>query len=106
MQAGLKQQDTSLPAVSTDWQLKDIGDLSNDGNADVLWRDTSGKLILWEMSNGTKIKEDPLDQVSTDWHLQAIGDFNKDGKADLLWRNDSGRTELWTLDGTIANNAL
>ncbi|MFJ6278699.1 chitobiase/beta-hexosaminidase C-terminal domain-containing protein [Arthrobacter subterraneus] len=74
-------------------------DFSGDGNADVLARDTSGRLWLYA-SNGTGGWQ-PREQVGTGWNtitsIVAPGDFNGDGNADVLGRDTSGA--LWLYRG-------
>src|SRR6202034_865543 len=67
-------------------------DFNGDGYADILWRDTSGDLAIWEM-NGTTIlnpSNSGLGSVPTAWSIVGQRDFNGDGNADILWRDNSG----------------
>jgi hypothetical protein len=41
----------NLPAT---WSLAGTGDFDGDGNADLLWLDTSGNIAMWFM-NGTTV---------------------------------------------------
>jgi len=74
-------------------------DLGGDGKADIVIRNTSGQLYLYEMDgnirNGSNIGA--LDPV---WSVVAIADLGGDGKGDLVLRNTStGQLYLWEMDG-------
>ena len=86
------------------WTIVGIGDFTDDGNADVLWRNTStGENYLYPM-NGTAIlgTEGYLRTVpDQNWKVQATGDYDGDGKADILWRHgSSGENYVYFMDGT------
>jgi hypothetical protein len=72
----------------------------NNGDADVLWRDTSGNVGIWLM-NGTKIvSSSVLGNVPTTWSVVGTGDFNGDSFGDILWRDTSGNLGIWFMNGT------
>jgi endoglucanase len=77
------------------------GDYNADDNSDVLWRNDSGQVYVWEM-NGLQIQTEGSvvhAAVPRDWHIQASGDFDADGRSDLFWRHDSGQVYLWEMNG-------
>jgi hypothetical protein len=75
-------------------------DLSGDGDADVLWRHSSGLLCIWLM-NGANISTNLCPgSVGLDWSVQGFGDFDGDGRADVLWRHSSGTVCFWLMNGT------
>jgi len=80
-------------------------DFNGDGISDVLFRNNSGSVAVWEL-NGSHIDLNAtVGSVGSNWHEAGIGDFNGDGKADLLWRNDQGGVAMWQMDGNhIASN--
>ena len=91
------------------WQVQAVGDLDDDGNADIVWRRTgagpdAGAMFLWRMDGTTVVGGTYLDSISADWQIQRVADFNGDGKADILWRNvgtgpDKDNLYLWLMDG-------
>ena len=101
--------------VPADWQIAGIGDFGGDGNADILWQNTSGQLALWQMDGANLINGGAVAggaAVSADWHIAAVQDFNGDVKNDILWRNDSGAVAEWNMNdtaiasvGTVAGGA-
>jgi IPT/TIG domain/FG-GAP-like repeat/FG-GAP repeat len=81
-------------------------DFDGDGMSDVLWRDTSGNVAIWEM-NGTSISNlatSFVSQVPVAWSIVGTGDFNGDGKSDVLWRDTSGNFSIWEMNGTSVLN--
>jgi hypothetical protein len=94
-------------APTANWSVAGVGDFNADGNADLLWRDSSsGALVEWLMKGssiigsgsvtlgGTPVNPDPS------WHMVEIGDFNGDARADILWRNNNGSLAEWFMKGT------
>ncbi len=91
------------------WTIQGVGDFTGDGNADILWQNsTTGAVNLWEMDGSTIVSNDYISAVtpSSDWKMQFLGDFNGDGKTDILWQNSAtGAVDLWIMNGsTITSN--
>jgi hypothetical protein len=80
-------------------------DFNGDGMSDVLWRDTSGNVAIWEM-NGTSILNQAtsfVSQVPLVWSIVGSGDYNGDGKSDIVWYN-GGNVAIWEMNGTTILN--
>ena len=74
-------------------------DLTGDGKADILWRNTmNGDLYLFASSPGAVAAPgQDLGIVGSNWHVDRVADFTGDGVADILWRNyGNGDSYLWT----------
>jgi FG-GAP-like repeat len=99
---GLQTAGEGRVAVNTnDWHIQGVSDFNGDFNSDILWRQDTGQVFIWEM-NGLQIKEEgspPHALVTNDWHIEGTGDFDGDFKSDILWRHDSGQVYLWEMDG-------
>jgi uncharacterized protein (DUF2141 family) len=81
-------------------------DFNDDGFSDILWRDTSGNVAIWEMNGTTVINQNSsfVSNVPGQWAIVGQRDFNGDGKADLLWRDNSGNVAIWEMNGTTILN--
>jgi FG-GAP repeat len=66
---------TFVGNVSTVWTILSTGDFNGDGKSDILWRDPSGNVAIWEM-NGTNLLNPTasfVGNVSTVWTIQPLG---------------------------------
>jgi len=82
------------------------GDFNGDGKSDILLRDTSGDIAIWEM-NGTTIlnpNSAGVGNLSAAWSVAETGDFNGDGYSDILWRDTSGDIAIWYMNGTTVTS--
>jgi hypothetical protein len=99
---------TSVAGVSYPlWTIIGLGDFNGDGYADILWRDNTGDLAIWEMM-GTQVINSGATFVATitGWSVSGIGDFNGDGKSDVLWTDGSGNYAIWEMNGTQLLNSV
>ena len=87
---------TALFAVATEICCEDF---NGGGQADILWRDVSGAVALWQMNGTTLGAASIVGIASGDWTIVGAGDFNGDGKADILWRKADGTLGIWLLNG-------
>ena len=69
-----------------------IGDSTNDGQSDILWRNVNGANVIWPGGNAPGYWLAPLDNG---WHVAGIGDFTNDGQSDILWRSINGDNVIW-----------
>ncbi|WP_306300587.1 VCBS repeat-containing protein [Streptomyces sp. NRRL B-24572] len=84
------------------WQVYNLlagpGDLSGDGKSDLLARDTSGVLWLYQ-GNGAGTGLASRIKVGSGWgaynRILGAGDFSGDGRADVVVRDGSGNLYLY-----------
>ncbi|MFJ5830251.1 N-acetylmuramoyl-L-alanine amidase [Streptomyces sp. NPDC093089] len=93
--------------VGTGWQtynsIVSTGDLTGDGKPDVMGRDTTGALYLY---NGTGVASKPFGprlKIGTGWQtyntILGPSDLNKDGRPDVIARDGSGALWLYANNG-------
>ncbi|MDB6024568.1 MAG: hypothetical protein JWM68_791 [Verrucomicrobiales bacterium] len=85
-------------AMGLGWQIAGTGDFNGDGQTDIVWQHTTGRVVVWNMDGTTFINAVSLrtgPPASTGWRIRGVADFNLDGKTDLLWENQDGRTSFW-----------
>jgi len=59
---GVLNPDTAgVGNVPTTWSIVGTGDFNGDGKWDILWRDTSGNVAIWEMNGTTVLNPDTAD---------------------------------------------
>lgn len=92
------------PSFQVPTSVAKNGDHNNDGNADILWRNTNngnGQNALWEQNGGLRLSNSAVPQVSdTDWEIVGDGDYDGDGDQDMLWRNATNDNKaFWLMDG-------
>jgi hypothetical protein len=85
------------------------GDYDGDGNADILWRDTStGFNWIYFMNGATIVDALGVNIVSgTDWAIVGNGDYDGDGDSDILWRNGStGQNWMYLMNGATISSSV
>jgi hypothetical protein len=87
----------SLGTVSPSWQIEGTGDFSGNGEAGILWRNSSsGGVELWNPNGSGGFTYDSLGVVNPSWQIAGTGDCSGNGEDSILWRNSSsGSVELW-----------
>jgi Tol biopolymer transport system component len=75
--------------VPAAWSIQGVGDLDDDGRADILWQDSHGALHAWYM-DGTRIAFETSPGTLAGWSVEGVRDLDGDGRADLVWRHPSG----------------
>jgi hypothetical protein len=93
-------------AVSTNWDIAGVKDMTGDGQPDLVWQNTvTGDRGVWPMNrttwNGVWV---PLPAIGSQWDIAAVADVNGDDRADLTWQNIvTGDRGFWPLEGTSWN---
>jgi ELWxxDGT repeat protein len=74
-------------------------DFNADGKSDLLWQNSSGEVVIWELNGTSVLRSASLGNPGPSWHVKATGDFNGDGFSDILWQNDDGSVAIWEMNG-------
>ena len=75
MQGGLRDGNVTLPEASTAWSVLGIDDFNDDGTDDILWRQTDGALVAWEMSNMAIGATPSYAASAPEWTPLRVGEF-------------------------------
>lgn len=100
---------SSFPGVANGslagWKLIGAADLNGDGNADLIWQNSStGDISYWAMSGVNLVGIGSFPGVASGsvagWQLAATADLNGDGHPDLIWQNlSTGNVNFWLMNG-------
>jgi hypothetical protein len=74
-------------------------DFNGDARSDILWRDTSGDVVLWLLNGSQIISSGGLGTIPTTYSIVGQRDFDGSGNADILWRDSNGDLALWVMNG-------
>ena len=75
-------------------------DFNGDGASDLLWRNASGGVVVWDSNGSGGFTSKSLGTFASAWRIEATGDFNGVGKAGLLLRNVNGAVQIKVANGT------
>ena len=50
------------------WHALGTGDFNGDGRADILWQNSSGQVVTWEMNGTSLISSNSLANPGPTWH--------------------------------------
>ncbi|OLT61117.1 Ig-like domain-containing protein [Moorena bouillonii] len=92
------------------WQMQGAGDLDNDGDADILWRNTQNQDVYYWRMEGSEYVESVLIAslpISGEWEVRGTMDFDNNNFDDVLLRNGTtGQNEIWLMNQTGLQEAV
>ena len=95
---------------SATWNYAGAADFDNDGDADILLRNSdTGEWRAFTMENGNITGSHGFNLYkSLTWSIQGIADYDKDGDADVLMRDANGSWKIFAVqDGQVSSiNAI
>ena len=59
----------SLGNPGPSWHVMGIGDYNSDGKSDVLFQNTSGEVVIWEVNGTSVIATASLGNPGPTWHV-------------------------------------
>jgi hypothetical protein len=96
---------------SFNWKPIAVGDVNDDGHADVLWWNRYSRIVSAWLLDGaghmlTRLDLDwrceggTLGTCAGEWRPVGLGDLNGDGHQDLMWYDSTtGEVSTWLLNG-------
>lgn len=93
--------------VNTTWRVRGLADFNDDGNDDILWRNSStGQLAYYFLDGAFLVDADViLQNPGTSRTVEQIGDIDGDGDPDLVIRTVGGNTVFgWIMDGVTVES--
>jgi hypothetical protein len=51
------------------WHIISVGDFNHDGRSDILWQNSSGDVVTWEMNGTSVIGGASLANPGPTWHV-------------------------------------
>lgn len=96
--ATILQSGTINNVPSDAWIVLGAADFDGDGNDDILWRNTDGRVYVYRMDGLTILSAELVSELQSVGPIVAFGDFDGDGDADVLSRAGSSTVHLLTYD--------
>ena len=81
-------------------------DFNGDGQQDLLWHHTDGRVVVWLMNGAASSSSLTLRAAGAGWTATHVADFNGDGMSDIVWRHTDGRVELTHMNGTAVTSTV
>ena len=94
--------------VGSPWSIVGSGDMNSDGNADIVWHNSStGETQVWHLdrhrvtARATVLSENnSASRVGLPWRIVGIARLEGNPTPDIVWYNGSTReTQIWQMDG-------
>ncbi len=87
-----------IGTASNTWAVVGVGKFFGaNSKADILWRNTDGSLVIWQMNGATIQNVVPVGPVGNEWAVAGVGDFDNSGTTDILWRHQNGAVAVWLM---------
>jgi hypothetical protein len=87
----------------TGWRVAAVGDLNNDGQADIVFQNSStGNLFVWNMRGVVQVGGGFTNPANpgAGWNVAGLADIETDGRLEILFQNgNSGDLAYWVMSG-------
>jgi hypothetical protein len=91
-----------LPQTGKNWKVKNLFDINNDGNSDIIWSNKiTGENAIWLLNSNGIIEKGinlPNTGVNSNWNIIGVNNYDNDKQGEILWRDQvNGDTHIWKL---------
>ena len=62
-------------AIALVAEVEGVEDFDSDSDADILWRHTDGRVVMWEMEDGAYVINHNFGVVANTWQIKGTGEF-------------------------------
>jgi hypothetical protein len=76
MEGGAFVVNHNLPIVPTNFAIAGTEDFDSDGDSDILWRNTDGLTVTWEMEGGNLLQTHNFGVVAPGLQIRGTGEFD------------------------------
>lgn len=88
---------TTPMTMTADWKVEGIGLFDGTGRQGIVWRSSTGSIVVWSMNGLNSPTATVLGNVSTSYSIAGLGDFDGNYRSDILFRN-GGSHFVWFTD--------
>jgi hypothetical protein len=93
--------------VNLNWQVRALADLNDDGNADIVWRNSStGQLAYYFLDGAFLVNTGVIVQnPGTSRNVESVVDIDGDSKPDIVFRAVNGNSvTAWIMNGVTVSS--
>ncbi|MEY4118149.1 MAG: hypothetical protein RLZZ116_1477 [Planctomycetota bacterium] len=77
-----------------------LADLSNDGSSDIVFRHTSGDIVVWDMDDAKVTSKAVLAQRAAGFTVVGFPDVDGNGSREIMLRNGKADVKTWKVSGS------
>lgn len=95
--------------VAAGYRIVGAGDLDGNGATDIVFANTSGRVLTWFLNGTSFVSASFLADTKTiarGWHARGVADLDGDGRYDIILQNDDRRIAAWLMNGTAFIRAI
>ena len=96
--------------VPLEWVIAGVGDLDDDGNADIVYRNTNTGDVSASLMDGLMVKVGGSGIITSgvplEWVIESVVDLDDDGNADIVYRNtNTGDVAASLMNGLVVDTS-
>lgn len=82
-----------------------VADMTGDGAADIVFRHTSGDMLIWDIDSLKVSSKTVLSKRATGLRSVGFPDVNGDGIREMAFRSGRGDVSVWSVTGATASDS-